>query len=342
MIAAPLLIGCEALPTAQLGGVLQHTSASSVPELYRPLQNQTNSTSELDEDPSDGNADLKGYELCSMCQAMFKQGKCSSAEEATTDMLTQVRTVIHGGQTQYHKVGIEGEMTLDAATIARVVDRTKELTCADDSAVWWDACSKLDCMNNMEGIDRKCKYRIASHMENPLAGSAELALKRNEELFFGMKKGSPVPSLLSMSYFHSHCGAGFDRRMVWLGCHFPAKRWCIAVGFSYHVKVGCEHNYRCNSTVPCLWKCGDAGTSEDWLEPYEKANSVFDTLVPRECRQPDISADGLDADSFRLQSRPSSCQPSDSTTAVETDSDIRYARDPRMVRHRPRGMDRDQ
>lgn len=331
MITARMLIGCDALTTTQPGGTLQPDSAASgqLPSLSTPLQKQERSSLDENDDDSDsdGSADLEGYDLCSMCQAMFTRGRCSTAEKATMETVSQVRAGITRGVKFYSQHKIKSSLYLDPPMEGHALYRVRELQCRDDSALWWDSCSKLDCMNNMEGIDSKCKYRIANYTENPLEGSAEMMMRQNKDFFFNMTKGSPMPSLFTMAYFHSHCGSGFDRRMVWLGCHFPAKRWCSAAGFSFHIRAGCTHTYRCNGSVPCLWGCGGTGSeAPNWLAPYESVGNVLDTVLPRECTQPDISGldgDGLDPESFQSQIRASSCQPSRSTSAIEDAHDVK-------------------
>ena len=116
-----------------------------------------------------------GYELCSMCQAMYTRGSCSSSDKATAsvreklgsdlDSLAQscakmkrpenlakvaekaMASLAAEGHAQtfdqvYKAASERIDRQLSNVTGAQYAIRS-ELTCPDDSQLWWDTCSKV-------------------------------------------------------------------------------------------------------------------------------------------------------------------------------------------------------
>jgi hypothetical protein len=281
-----------------------------------------------------------GYDLCELCNAMYRHGKCASAEIAT-------KGLVHGARSQLANKAVRilerrGLAPNVNASLHETNVKMYNLGCEDDSALWWNACSKLSCMADMEGIDSTCKYRIASMDHNPLGGSEMEAVMHSDtedndisqfddvhgdddaldssggwnpdDLNQATKSKAKAKALkarttmlneqgsgdqgsggaavyvdpqkhkamIFQNYYHAHCGAGLDIRMVQMACHFPAKRWCVKLGAMNHVKQ-CG-NVFCNKK-PCLWTCT---TSEQLVKSgrvYDTATNLVDSMLPRECEQ---------------------------------------------------------
>lgn len=260
--------------------------------------------------------DVPGYDMCAMCKAMYVHGKCSSADKAESELkeylsphfnslasnVTRLDYLLGSTPTdpqfphftpdvlkaKYRLKNIHGT--------ARMLDQ--DLKCEDDSDIWWKTCSNVPCMNNMEGIDSSCKYRIASPDFNPLGGSIENGHTMLEKgIGVVAKQGSKTAlaslvafelgmNTFSVTYYHAHCGAGFDLRSVNAACHFPKKRWCTQMGAQAHYRE-CASMF-CTS---CLWNCRTAleqSLPPDYGSyPVHKpiASSLLDTVIPQECMQ---------------------------------------------------------
>lgn len=297
----------------------------------------------------------EGYDLCKMCKAMYVDGTCSSAQDQTDanvedmrEKLSRMTTVVKNtaakrawekqwGLRQKH-VNISTRHTDkqwadDLEYIEQTRESLKEMRCEDDGDVWWDTCAKQPCMNNMEGIDASCKYRVAAEAENPLGGDFKGVIAHafkqhptevdkedaldgknytNEEMMANVTLLPPefqIQVLMgyytgSFAYMHAHCGAGVDQRSVALQCHFPAKKWCLQVGAFAHVKT-CGKMF----CEPCLWTCKTraektliANATPTGLGPalYIPSNDLLDTLLPQECVQ-DPDMDEADAN-FKVSS----------------------------------------
>ena len=284
----------QALPSA-----VNSFGASEVRALLEPYRNLIRNQEEPEDEPS-----LAGYDLCSMCQAMFRDGECSSARNATTNTIKALRAKLDNRAVRLSAAVGAAPPQLSAALAYTHVELGK-LECEDDSAIWWDSCSKLSCMNNMEGVDVSCKYRVAQMSANPMGGSEMGAVMHAQKA--ASRKGSMnttnprLPAAIFQNYFHSHCGAGFDIRTVGMACHFPAKQWCVKLGAISHVNQ-CKGMF-CGKK-PCVWTCkkkaaeagsGDEDDPEDELVSeedrstrhvvYETASTLLDTVLPRECHQ---------------------------------------------------------
>ena len=253
---------------------------------------------------------------------MYIRGRCSDAHSATAETVADIRASISKTAKFSRSGKRQGPaFTRDISQEASMNSRASELSCRDDSALWWDACSKLSCMNNMVGVDPRCKYRIADASANPLGGSKDGMYQ------FGLDQlahhgNTAISHLLTMNYYHDHCGSGFDRRMMWSACHFPAKRWCPTTGLSHHVRNNCAHTYRCNSTLPCLWQCGPAGASVANLpELYSPRPHILDEVLPTVCTQPTID-ERLGANAVYAHMRKSICRATKSDAALEARADL--------------------
>ena len=285
---------------------------------------------------------VQGYDLCSMCQAMYWDGSCSSPEDATDDTVDRLRASLddlaeiaidvkeksyfyqaqmavkggRGGARKSLSDPHEWSKNLDIIqNTSRVMD---EIQCEDDGELWWDTCSKLDCMNNMEGVDPSCKYHVAPDDENPLDGSKTGLYEHTAAHYskdsvmtyvsddFGdhriaNKSLAELPEFgvqvmlgyyqTSFTYVHAHCGAGVDQRTVSMQCHFPGKQWCVMVGAIQHYmmcgKIFCE---------PCLWTCKTRAQMSKLASEtpahyrkgpaiYVPSSDVLDTMLPQECIQ---------------------------------------------------------
>ena len=154
-------------------------------------------------------------------------------------------------------------------------------------------------MNNMRGIDPSCKYRVAPASENPLGGSEREvlttfvqsrghgdlhALPEWQRLYYELTVSTSMTSVMDgqfspQTYLHAHCGAGFDPRMLSMGCHFPAKSWCV--------KSSIIKRYRtCKSLFceTCLWIC-KTKAEQAAGSLYPPSNMVIDTMLPVACPQ---------------------------------------------------------
>lgn len=258
----------------------------------------------------------KGYDLCAMCQAMYHRGECTSRDEATRRLVETARAQLSADNPRI------GNLALAAGTqnphlmnrsIAHARELIGSLQCPDDAGAWWRACSRLSCMNGMADIDSTCKYRIAPLAANPLGGSeAEAVRKVTAKLVEAQRRGVPLqdvddsgqslPRFLMYNDYHSHCGSGFDARVVGMSCHFPSKLWCTKLGGFVHARE-CAGLF-CG-TQPCLWTCTPSSAEEASLSPgktrgvtdplvYEAAHDVLDAVLPHECQQEvDGKVDGL-------------------------------------------------
>ena len=95
------------------------------------------------------------------------------------------------------------------------------------TALWWDECSKLPCMNGMAGLDSSCKYRVVhpttatDHGTNPGGGTPP----STEDVLRYMlgSAGSDKRFGQMFNQLHSFCGARFDPRSLSMACHFSSK-----------------------------------------------------------------------------------------------------------------------
>ena len=135
---------------------------------------------------------VHGYDLCTMCKAMYHEGKCSSADNATetslqvaNQTLDRVTSTIHWTEAKREweiKQGLRRKLrATNWAGDLKILDDTRvamneDVRCEDDGDIWWDTCAKQPCMNNMKGIDSSCKYRVAPQTVNPLGGDSKGAI----------------------------------------------------------------------------------------------------------------------------------------------------------------------
>jgi hypothetical protein len=254
--------------------------------------------------------DYPHYNLCGMCHAMFRLGKCASPKQVTKDVVQSLKQtyvelatnttildmIVHAAAGQ----GIIDAPRRNRITLGTSAAVEQKLKCEDDSQIWWDTCSVLPCMNGMAGIDSRCKYRVAPdslHVDSltgvdgsdPFLGSIEEASKH----FVRRTKLTALPGgvadftslvtlqlgmhTFSSTYFHTHCGAGMDLRGISMACHFPRKRWCTQLGALAHYRE-CKKLF-CDS---CLWTCKKK--TEDQAI-YPPSTSLLDTILPQECVQ---------------------------------------------------------
>lgn len=252
-------------------------------------------------------ANVQSYNLCGICQAMYVHGSCSSAASATSSMRSFMQQRYAELANNASMLSNLGQPKLQADLAGASAKVGSDLKCEDDSELWWDQCSKVPCMNGMQGIDQSCKYRVApstpliadgDDITNPLGGST-LRAKEHFERSTGKAEVRPggrrdFESNVEMriglhaftySYVHSHCGAGADLRMTGMGCHFPRKRWCLYEAFLSHYQ-SCGNIY----CAGCLWTCVKQKDQQAQLEShgtvtYTPSTSLLDTILPQECVQ---------------------------------------------------------